>query len=55
MGGILKMTTEFKPEHSRIDKWNWMMDYCRSKQWPPGNSILWQQAEDEYFKMLEQL
>ena len=38
------------PEHSFIDKWSWMMDYCLKNRWPPSNSYFWRKAEDAYFK-----
>lgn len=46
------MSSIIKREHSFIDKWNWKMDYCLKKKWPPSNSYFWGKAEEAYFEQL---
>jgi len=35
----------------REHKWNWMMDWCKSKGLPCANNEIWQMAEVEYHKI----
>ena len=31
-----------------VDKWNWMMDYCKERGLSPAEEWVWKKAEFEY-------
>lgn len=33
---------------TNIDKWNWKMDYCLKRRWPPSDAYYWNKAEDAW-------
>jgi len=37
-----------------IEKWFLMMDYCKSKRWPPAKSYFWSEAANAWEQHINQ-
>ena len=37
-----------------MDKWSWMMNYCKERLWPPAQKWAWDRADEAWNQRIKE-